>query len=175
MFLWFSITPWGTTGLAPPAWRTIDGVAGADSIAPPPANPRLWCHHCNTQLELRGNPMGIRGELHLVVSMGCLWGYGGLLGFLLDLMGVTGTFSHWKFYPMGFFFRGAWVKTMGGTMGKWWFEGIEWDLMVNLSIYVNPELWWFSQATVIGDCNGTPPNKSLGFINPGLTLPSGND
>lgn len=30
---------------------TIDGVAGADSIAPPPANPRLWCHHCNTQLE----------------------------------------------------------------------------------------------------------------------------
>ena len=34
--------------------RTIDGVAGADSIAPPPANPRLWCHHCNTQLELLG-------------------------------------------------------------------------------------------------------------------------
>ncbi|CAK9029624.1 Hypothetical protein SCF082_LOCUS18875 [Durusdinium trenchii] len=32
---------------------SIDGVAGADSIAPPPANPRLWCHHCNTQLEFR--------------------------------------------------------------------------------------------------------------------------
>merc|ERR1740121_627438 len=30
---------------------TIDGVAGADYIEPPPLHPRLWCHQCNTLLE----------------------------------------------------------------------------------------------------------------------------
>merc|ERR1719221_1818793 len=30
---------------------TIDSIAGADSIAPSPTNPRLWCLHCSTQLE----------------------------------------------------------------------------------------------------------------------------
>jgi len=57
--------------------RTIDGVAGADSIAPPPENPRLWCHHCNTQLELSRSPMGffcgwkagIRSQGHEDVSI----------------------------------------------------------------------------------------------------------
>jgi LSD1 subclass zinc finger protein len=30
---------------------TIENIAGADSVAPPPTNPRLWCHQCNTLLE----------------------------------------------------------------------------------------------------------------------------
>eukprot|EP00927_Polykrikos_kofoidii_P020435 TRINITY_DN19699_c0_g1_i1.p1 TRINITY_DN19699_c0_g1~~TRINITY_DN19699_c0_g1_i1.p1 ORF type:complete len:123 (-),score=16.65 TRINITY_DN19699_c0_g1_i1:113-481(-) len=30
---------------------SVDSLAGTDSIAPPPTNPRLWCFHCNTQLE----------------------------------------------------------------------------------------------------------------------------
>eukprot|EP00747_Dinoflagellata_sp_TGD_P092471 gnl/TRDRNA2_/TRDRNA2_165421_c0_seq1.p2 gnl/TRDRNA2_/TRDRNA2_165421_c0~~gnl/TRDRNA2_/TRDRNA2_165421_c0_seq1.p2 ORF type:complete len:138 (+),score=11.89 gnl/TRDRNA2_/TRDRNA2_165421_c0_seq1:73-486(+) len=29
----------------------IDSIAGADSIEPPPTNPRLSCHHCQTLLE----------------------------------------------------------------------------------------------------------------------------
>mmetsp|Transcript_28868 Transcript_28868/g.65246 ORF Transcript_28868/g.65246 Transcript_28868/m.65246 type:complete len:152 (+) Transcript_28868:74-529(+) len=30
---------------------TIDSLAGADSVAPPPSNPRLRCFHCSTMLE----------------------------------------------------------------------------------------------------------------------------
>lgn len=30
---------------------TITTIAGADAIAPPPANPRITCHHCRTLLE----------------------------------------------------------------------------------------------------------------------------
>ena len=30
---------------------SIDAVAGADAIEPPPANPRITCHNCRTLLE----------------------------------------------------------------------------------------------------------------------------
>lgn len=50
--------------------RTIDGVAGADSIAPPPENPRLWCHHCNTQLELSRSPWVFCGWKAGIMSQG---------------------------------------------------------------------------------------------------------
>lgn len=33
---------------------TIDSLAGAETIAPPPTNPRLWCYHCSTQLQYPG-------------------------------------------------------------------------------------------------------------------------
>mmetsp|Transcript_50281 Transcript_50281/g.92935 ORF Transcript_50281/g.92935 Transcript_50281/m.92935 type:complete len:134 (+) Transcript_50281:116-517(+) len=30
---------------------TVDSIAGAESIEPPPSNPQLRCYHCNTLLE----------------------------------------------------------------------------------------------------------------------------